>query len=163
MYHWPDIDSQVAAVLMLASSIALPFLVKSAIHWQGAADTAQQQLNVLQRQLASEAQARDQLEQWQTVRAQWQGLSSQAERLGWRTGLWDVRSIEVDGKRFSRLGADTLIASLASGGTSFMLPRSFSMKLLDEQGSLFIASPGLDRRDVIHLSLSGDYYSLRTP
>mgnify|MGYP003650242987 CR=1 FL=1 len=144
--------------VLLVGSLALPYLVKTAFSYKAAADVAQRQLADNQRQVDQEAGARAQLVRWQAVRDQWGTL---AER-GWRTSLWDVRSIEVDNKRFSRREADTLMSSLESSSDSFMLPKSFSIKLVsDSSGSLYIDSPAQDQAGSIQLSLSGDYYSRR--
>lgn len=148
--------------VLLASSLVLPYLVKTAFSYKAAADVAQRQLADNQRQVDQEAGGQAQLERWQIVSEQWNALAEHADGLGWRTSLWSVRSIEVDNKRFSRRETDTLISSLESSSDSFMLPKSFSIKLVsDSSGSLFIASSAQDQPGSIQLSLSGDYYSRR--
>ena len=148
--------------VLLVGSLALPYLVKTAFSYKAAADVAQRQLADNQRQVDQEAGARAQLVRWQAVRDQWGTLAERADGLGWRTSLWDVRSIEVDNKRFSRREADTLMSSLESSSDSFMLPKSISIKLVsDSSGSLYIDSPAQDQAGSIQLSLSGDYYSRR--
>lgn len=156
-------DNRLAMGVLLLASLALPVLVAQASAWRMAGDAAGKQLALIRQQADLESTARERLARWRQAQEQWELRSAQAERLGWRTDLWDLRSVEVGARRFSRLEADTLIASLAFGPDAFMLPRSFSLKATGDKGSLFIASPELDQRDAIQLSLSGDYYSRRMP
>ena len=147
--------------IVLVGSLMLPYLVKTACSYKAAAGVAERQLADSQRQLAQEVEARAHLERWHDIRTQWGSLAERADALGWRTSLWNVRSIDVDSKRYSRREADTLISSLESSHASFMLAKTFSIKLVSDSGSLFIASPAQDQPGVIQLSISGDYYSRR--
>lgn len=147
--------------LVLAGSLALPLLAKVAFSHKAAADITQRQLINSRRQAALESGAQAQLKRWQAVRAQWATLAERADALGWHGNLWSVRSIEVDKRRFSRREADTLINSLEPRHNRFMLPKSFSLKLTGNSGSLFIDSPAQDQPGSVLLSLSGDYYSRR--
>ena len=148
-------------VLIFLCTLALPYLAKTAFSYKAAAGVAERQLADNRLQLGQQESAQRQLVRWQDVRSQWDALAGHADALGWRTSLWNVRSIDVDSKRFSRREADTLISSLESNRDGFMLAKAFSMKLMSNYGSLFIASPVEDQAGVIQLSLSGDYYSRR--
>lgn len=147
--------------IILAASFVLPYMVKTAFSYKALADVTQRQLLDSQRQVAQEEGARAQLTRWQAVSAQWGTLAEHADGLGWRTSLWDVRSVEVDSKRYSRHETDVLISSLESNHDSFMLPKTFSIKLVGDAGSLFIPSSIHDQSATVQLSLSGDYYSRR--
>lgn len=146
-------------VLIVLAALALPYLVKTAFSYKAKAEVAERQLMHNQRQVEQQASAQQQLKHWQQARSQWDALVGHADELGWRTSLWNVRSVDVENKRFSRRETDMLISSLESSRDAFMLAKAFSMKLMSSSGSLFIASSAEDQPGVIQLSLSGDYYS----
>lgn len=154
-------QGRLCMLLIIVSALALPFLASVAFSYKAEARLLQQQLTETRRQADQEGSAKQQLSRWSDASEQWHALAARADQRGWRTSLWDVRSIEVDAKRFSRVEADTLLSSLESGQDGFMLPKAFSLKLLSDNGSLFIASPASDQRSVVQLSLSGEYYSRR--
>ena len=147
--------------IILAASFVFPYVVKTAFSYKALAEVTQRQLIDSQRQVAQEEGARAQLGHWQSVSEQWKTLAEHADGLGWRTSLWDVRSVEVDSKRYSRHETDVLISSLESSHDSFMLPQTFSITLAGNAGSLFIPSSVHDQSGAVQLSLSGDYYSRR--
>jgi len=149
--------------LTLGCSLALPALVQQASHWKAQADAQRQKLISAQQQVQQAQSSQSRLTQWQQTSRNWSSLSDQALQHGLHTDLWDTRSVQVDGKRLSRQEVDTLLASLATNEHAFMLPTTFSLKLLTEQGSLLVASPNEDRPDSVYLSLTGTYYSRRLP
>lgn len=163
MDAWSKVaGGRVGMVLIVLGTLALPYLAKTAFSYKAQAGVAERQLMNNQRQVEQQASAQQQLLRWQQARSQWDALAGHADELGWRTSLWNVRSIDVDSKRYSRREADTLISSLESSRDGFMLAKAFSMKLMSNSGSLFITSSAGDQAGVIQLSLSGNYYSRST-
>jgi len=154
---------RLSALVILVTSIALPFVVREAAYWHAERQALTQRLSSLAQVSHVEEAAHTQLARWQSAQAKWALFADEANRLGWGIGLWDQHNVQVDGKRFSRQEADVLLSSLSPGRNAFMIPETFSIKLMDPHGSLLVPSRRPDRADAVTISLQGTYYSRSAP
>jgi len=150
-------------VLLLVACIALPLLAREATQWRAQRDVARQRLASLENARRIEQSAAAQLARWRQAHQRWGGLSDQARSLGWAIDLWEKHSVLVDSKRFSRHETDVLLASLTPGRDAFLMPESFSVKLVGGKDSLLVPYRDADRDASVVVTLRGTYYSRRTP